>query len=96
MGAPSSTRGLLWQLRTALLSNSATAESPPRLNFEANGGRSHMRTFRSRSATVQRAVALLRAHVLSDSYEPAWAEWEAEEDASLWEAVAADGLDGSR
>ena len=51
---------------------------------------------RSRSATVQRAVALLRAHVLSDSYEQAWAEWEAEDEASLWEAVAADGLDGSR
>ena len=49
----------------------------------------------SRSATVQRAVALLRAHVLSDSYEQAWAEWEASGDASLWEAVAADGLDGS-
>ncbi len=51
---------------------------------------------RSRSATVQRAVALLRAHVLADSYEQAWAEWEAEDEASLWEAVAADGLDGSR
>ena len=36
----------------------------------------------------------LRAHVLSDSYERAWAEWEA--DASAWETVSADGLDGSR
>lgn len=51
---------------------------------------------RSRSATVQRAVALLRAHVLPDSYEQAWAEWEAGQDASLWEAVAADGVDGPR
>lgn len=50
----------------------------------------------SRSAAVQRAVALLRAHALSDSYEQAWAEWETNEDASLWETVAADGLDGSR
>ncbi len=49
----------------------------------------------SRSAAVQRAVALLRAHALSDSYEQAWADWQAGEDASLWEAVAADGLDGS-
>ncbi len=49
---------------------------------------------RSRSAAVACAVALLRAHVLSDSYEQAWAEWEA--DASAWEAVSADGLDGSR
>ncbi|MGH3883570.1 MAG: antitoxin [Pseudonocardiaceae bacterium] len=45
----------------------------------------------SRSATVARAVALLRVHVLSDSYEQAWAEWETSEDASLWEAVTADG-----
>ena len=49
----------------------------------------------SRSAAVARAVALLRAHVLSDSYEQVWAEWETSEDASLWAAVTADGLDGS-
>lgn len=49
----------------------------------------------SRSAAVARAVALLRAYVLSDAYEQAWAEWEESEDASLWEAVAADGLDAS-
>lgn len=49
----------------------------------------------SRSAAVTRAVALLRAHVLSEFYERAWAEWEAAEDVSLWEAVAADGLDRS-
>ncbi|HEU0090257.1 MAG TPA: antitoxin [Pseudonocardiaceae bacterium] len=48
----------------------------------------------SRSATVQRAVALLREHALSDSYERAWADWTASPDASLWEATAADGLDG--
>ncbi|MGQ0778578.1 MAG: antitoxin [Pseudonocardiales bacterium] len=50
----------------------------------------------SRSATVQRAIALLRVHALSDSYEQAWAEWESSADASLWETVAADGLDGPR
>jgi len=50
----------------------------------------------SRSATVQRAVALLRAHALSDSYEQAWADWEAGEDSSLWDAVVADGIAGSR
>jgi hypothetical protein len=50
---------------------------------------------RSRSAAVAHAVALLRAHVLSDSYERAWAEWETSADASLWEAGAGDGLDGS-
>lgn len=50
---------------------------------------------RSRSAAVSQAVALLRAHVLSDSYERAWTEWQASEDAALWEAVTADGLDRS-
>lgn len=50
---------------------------------------------RSRSAAVAQAVALLRAQVLSDSYEQAWAEWEASDDALVWEAVTADGLDGS-
>ncbi len=50
----------------------------------------------SRSAAVQRAIALLRAQTLADSYEQAWAEWQVGEDASLWEAVTTDGLDGSR
>ena len=50
---------------------------------------------RSRSAAVAQAVALLRAQVLSDSYEQAWGEWEASDDAPAWEAVMADGLDGS-
>ena len=31
----------------------------------------------SRSATVQRAISLLRASELGDAYEVAWAEWEA-------------------
>lgn len=50
----------------------------------------------SRSAAVQQAIALLRTQALSDSYEQAWADWETSEDARLWEAVASDGLDGSR
>lgn len=49
----------------------------------------------SRSAAVQYAVALLRTQALSDSYEQAWADWQTSEDAALWDAVTADGLDGS-
>ena len=46
----------------------------------------------SRSAVVQRAVKLLRAAELQQSYAGAWDEWAAEEDGSLWEATAADGI----
>lgn len=47
----------------------------------------------SRSAVVQRALALLRANALGEDYAAAWDEWSAS-DAGLWEATAADGLDG--
>jgi Arc/MetJ-type ribon-helix-helix transcriptional regulator len=46
----------------------------------------------SRSATVQRAIALLRANELSDAYVEAWQEW-SEQDEAAWEPTAADGLD---
>jgi hypothetical protein len=45
----------------------------------------------SRSAVVQRALALLRASELQESYAQAWAEWE-DTEADLWEATVADGL----
>lgn len=47
----------------------------------------------SRSAAVQAAVALLRAHALRDDYAAAFAEWERTGDAALWDATVADGLD---
>jgi Arc/MetJ-type ribon-helix-helix transcriptional regulator len=47
----------------------------------------------SRSAVVQRALALLRANALGDDYAEAWDEWSASE-ADLWETTAADGLEG--
>lgn len=47
----------------------------------------------SRSAALQRAVALLRSHELSDSYAQAWEEWTDDADAEAWEATSADGLD---
>ena len=45
----------------------------------------------SRSAVVQRAVRLLRANELGQSYAAAWEEWEAT-DATAWESAIGDGL----
>jgi Arc/MetJ-type ribon-helix-helix transcriptional regulator len=47
----------------------------------------------SRSAVMHKAVDLLRASQLGDSYEQAWAEWAAEDD-DAWDAVTGDGLAG--
>ena len=46
----------------------------------------------SRSAVVQRALALLRVNELGDEYAAAWADW-AGADAEGWDAALADGLD---
>ena len=46
----------------------------------------------SRSAAVQKAVALLGTSELSGAYEDAFRSWDSEE-AKAWDAVAADGLD---
>ena len=51
----------------------------------------------SRSAVLHRAVRLLRATELTDSYEDAWTEWASSDDAALWESTAGDGIaDASR
>ncbi|MBB2933949.1 Arc/MetJ-type ribon-helix-helix transcriptional regulator [Amycolatopsis bartoniae] len=47
----------------------------------------------SRSAVLHRAIELLRASQLEESYADAWEEWEIE-DAALWESAAGDGLTG--
>jgi Arc/MetJ-type ribon-helix-helix transcriptional regulator len=47
----------------------------------------------SRSAAVQHAVRMLRHPNLEDDYVDAWAEWDADDDASAWESSAGDGLD---
>ena len=49
----------------------------------------------SRSATVQRAISLLRASELGDAYQVAWTEWEQSGEAELWEPTAADALQRS-
>jgi Arc/MetJ-type ribon-helix-helix transcriptional regulator len=45
----------------------------------------------SRSAVVHKAVRLLRATQLGDAYEDAWDDWQAGEDAALWDTAVADG-----
>lgn len=50
------------------------------------------RGLESRSAAVHKAVRLLRASELGAAYEEAWAEWEASDDATLWDNASADGL----
>ncbi len=52
------------------------------------------RGYQSRSAAVQKAVALLRHDELSGAYADAWQTWDESGDAGAWEAVAADGLEG--
>ena len=46
----------------------------------------------SRSATLQKAVRLLRASELGAAYEDAWSEWAGSEDSNLWDAATGDGL----
>lgn len=52
----------------------------------------HSQGIESRSAVVQRAVALLRASELGDAYEDAFTSWSDEGEAGAWDVVAADGL----
>ena len=46
----------------------------------------------SRSAALQRAVALLRASELSTAYADAWDDWAEGDEADAWESTASDGL----
>lgn len=50
----------------------------------------------SRSAAVQRAIALLRASELADAYLDAWQEWVAEGEAEAWEPAVDDGIGAQR
>lgn len=46
----------------------------------------------SRSAVLHHAIDLLRASELEDAYSAAWDEWSGDEDGTLWDATASDGL----
>ncbi len=48
----------------------------------------------SRSAVLHKAVGLLRAIELEDSYAGAWESWESSGDAGAWEHVTGDGIGG--
>jgi len=49
----------------------------------------------SRSAVLQRAIALLKSADLASEYDIAFAEWHESADSHLWESVVADGLPSS-
>ena len=46
----------------------------------------------SRSATVHKAVRLLRASELGADYEQAWSDWAESIDQDLWDRATDDGL----
>lgn len=46
--------------------------------------------FASRSAAVQRAIRLLRASELTDSYAAAFTEWSDDPDSDAWDTAIAD------
>ncbi len=48
--------------------------------------------YQSRSAVVHKAVRLLRAAELVDSYAEAWDEWLDSGEAEVWEVAIGDGL----
>ncbi len=66
--------------------------SLPEADVEFLDSYAKSRGIESRSAAVQKAVALLRTSELSGAYEDAFGSWDSEE-AEAWDAVAADGLD---
>jgi antitoxin MazE9 len=47
----------------------------------------------SRSAAIQKALRTLRDLELAPSYERAWEEWYASEDAELWDSTVGDGIE---
>ena len=51
----------------------------------------HTHQIASRSATLHRAIRLLRASELAQDYAEAFAQWD-DEDSQIWDAVVADGL----
>lgn len=49
--------------------------------------------YESRSAAVHHAVRMLKTAELVAEYEAAFVEWEDSEDAALWDATSADGIE---
>jgi predicted transcriptional regulator len=61
----------------------------PEVEFLDALAREHNET---RSATLLRAVRLLRASQLQVDYADAWLEWDESGEGTAWEGVAGDGL----
>lgn len=61
----------------------------PEVEFLDALAREHNET---RSATLLRAVRLLRASQLQVDYADAWLEWDESGEVTAWEGVAGDGL----
>ena len=66
--------------------------SIPNVDVEFLDSYAHGHGIESRSAAVQRAIALLRASELGDAYELAWQEWDESGEAELWEPTASAAL----
>lgn len=49
--------------------------------------------YRSRSAALHQAVAVLRSGQLASAYEDAWLTWKETGEDDAWNAVTADGLE---
>lgn len=47
----------------------------------------------TRSATLQRAVRMLKASNLGRDYAESWEEWETSGDGELWEGIVSDGIE---
>jgi hypothetical protein len=66
--------------------------SIPSVDLEFLDSYAHEHGIVSRSAAVQRAIALLRTSELGDAYELAWTEWDESGEAEVWEPTTADAL----
>jgi Arc/MetJ-type ribon-helix-helix transcriptional regulator len=66
--------------------------SLPEDDIEFLDSYAHDQGIPSRSATLHKAVGLLRAAQLGAAYEEAWESWTASGDADAWETVIDDGV----
>lgn len=66
--------------------------SLPNEDVEFLDSYAHTQGFKSRSAVVHSAVAMLRSSKLGDAYADAWREWEESDEAGLWDQTTSDGL----
>jgi Arc/MetJ-type ribon-helix-helix transcriptional regulator len=66
--------------------------SLPASDIEFLDSQTRAGVYESRSAAVQAAIRTVRDREHVDSYAAAWDEWDATDDAALWESTTRDGL----